>query len=320
MSIVSDVTRSLLEKESAFAYFYDSLQEFELPGLAEPLEAELFWLKGKINVYEMLQDKLYERLVRRYHQCFTTQCYTELGLNRDQMPNINHPDWALVDHYHVGVAYATYVMLRIIQYYDYKELSTQFISDYFTQNESWFNVHRQKIHIINRQISEMPEISKALSKDYDYTQKPTDDVYSFVETKLLLLKQYTNNSPTWRDKDNKVVSEENQKLRDKIQLLENEIKELKKYLNEYEKGPIVINPHDKVRLELLCKLLPPEVDENIYGNKAEIARLFEYISGLPFQTCKNYMTNKDLNVNEHKDEITQVNIRLNKLGVKFLIE
>lgn len=100
--------------------------------------------------------------------------------------------------------------------------------------------------------------------------------------------------------------------------LEQRIKQLEEQLAAYESGPIVVGPHDKVRLEIVTRLLE-ESSANFkkFGNKAEAARMEELITGLPFQTCKNFMTNRDLNTTEHSEEVLKANTSLMKLGVTW---
>lgn len=96
------------------------------------------------------------------------------------------------------------------------------------------------------------------------------------------------------------------------------IQQLQEQLSAYESGPIVEEPHDKVRLEIVTKLLEEsDADFEKYGNKAEAARMLELITDLPFQTCKNYMTNRDLNTTEHSEEVLKVNTSLKKLGINW---
>lgn len=116
--------------------------------------------------------------------------------------------------------------------------------------------------------------------------------------------------------DNVVTSEEvtSATLKQKNEL----IQQLQEQLAAHETGPIVEDPHDKVRLEIVARLLEEsDADFEKYGNKAEAARMLELITDLPFQTCKNYMTNRDLNTTEHSDEVLKVNSSLKKLGINW---
>ena len=107
-------------------------------------------------------------------------------------------------------------------------------------------------------------------------------------------------------------------VKDYIQKKDEEIQRLKGELRVYQQEPISDNPHDKVRLEVFCKLLEvSEVDFKKYGTKAEAARLAQMITGLPFSTCRNYMTNRDLNTTKHSEEVLRTNTSIKKLGIKW---
>lgn len=97
-----------------------------------------------------------------------------------------------------------------------------------------------------------------------------------------------------------------------------ELRLLKEELETYHQEPFSDNPHDKVRLEVVCKLLEESgANFDAYGNKAEAARLAHYITGLPFSTCKNYMTNRDLNTTEHNEEVLKTNTSIKKIGINW---
>lgn len=103
-----------------------------------------------------------------------------------------------------------------------------------------------------------------------------------------------------------------------IQEKDEKIRLLKEDLEVYQHEPISNNPRDKVRLEVFCKLLEGSgADFDVYGRKAEAARFAQYITGLPFSTCKNYMTNRDLNTTEHAEEVLKTNSSIKSLGIKW---
>lgn len=122
--------------------------------------------------------------------------------------------------------------------------------------------------------------------------------------------------------NNKPMNSNNSSLETTVDSTVNEkdqlIQQLQEQLRAYESGSIVEDPHDKVRLELATRLLEESgADFEKHGNKAEAARMEELITGLPFQTCKNYMTNRDLNTTKHSDEVLKVNTSLKKLGINW---
>jgi len=96
------------------------------------------------------------------------------------------------------------------------------------------------------------------------------------------------------------------------------IQQLQEQLDAYESGPITIDPHDKVRLEIVMRLLEEAgADFEKYGNKAEAGRMAEFITGLPPQTCRNYPTNRDINTSHHSEEVLKANTSLKKLGINW---
>ena len=111
---------------------------------------------------------------------------------------------------------------------------------------------------------------------------------------------------------------QNDELRTKYDELQKQYEEVKEELEAYKQEPITEEAHDKVRLEVFCRLLENSgVDFVAHGIKAESARFTKYITGMPFNTCKNYMTNRDLNQKTHADEILKVNTSLKKIGIDW---
>lgn len=111
---------------------------------------------------------------------------------------------------------------------------------------------------------------------------------------------------------------QNDELQTKYDELQKQYEEVKEELEAYKQEPITEEAHDKVRLEVFCRLLEKAgVDFVAHGIKAESARFTKYITGMPFNTCKNYMTNRDLNQKTHADEILKVNTSLKKIGIDW---
>ena len=79
-----------------------------------------------------------------------------------------------------------------------------------------------------------------------------------------------------------------------------------------------ITLHDKVRLDLLLRLMKNDgANTDKHGNKTIAAQLMQSITGLPLQTCKNYCSNRDLNVKTHSEEVLKMNTLLQALGMKI---
>lgn len=78
-----------------------------------------------------------------------------------------------------------------------------------------------------------------------------------------------------------------------------------------------ITAHDKVRLELLLKLMEKDgVNLTIHGNKAKAASILNTLTGLPLNTCKQYCSDRNLNVTTHNEEILKINTLLQALEMK----
>ena len=162
---------------------------------------------------------------------------------------------------------------------------------------------------MDRQIcSENIEASK---KDTD-TQNPT-----------------INNDQT-QDDNQKIIEKQEKRIKE----LEKEVNELKgqaeraneleKELNELkellESNAKKTKLHDKVRLELVLRFME-EAGCNLekYGNKANSARILNTITDIPFSTCSNYVTNRNLNTNTHKEEVVTINSALQALEINFIL-
>ena len=132
---------------------------------------------------------------------------------------------------------------------------------------------------------------------------------------------YSKNKDSQNADANKVNTTDNgktQALEKRIQELEKNKEELEEELAEYKKGPIVDKPHNKVVLELFAKLLEESgADLNKRGNKANAARLAEYVTGIKKDACNKYMCYKDLSTSYHKDEVNKVNDQLRLLNINI---
>ena len=137
-----------------------------------------------------------------------------------------------------------------------------------------------------------------LKDDYDYCKKKTRNKAAAKKVNT------TDNGKT-------------QALEKRIQELEKSKEELEEKLAAYEKGPIVVKPHNKVVLELFAKLLEESgADLNKHGNKAIAARLAETITRLPFSTCQNYFSDR-LRTTVHSDEVLKMNTAIKELGIEW---
>ena len=115
-----------------------------------------------------------------------------------------------------------------------------------------------------------------------------------------------------REYDEKIYSMkcDNEELKKKIELLKQQ-KEEEGYFED-------IKFHDKVRLELLLRLMKKDgADLDKYGNKVKAAEIMKSVTSLPLQTCKNYCTDPKLSTKEHEEEILRLNTKLQALGMKI---
>lgn len=110
---------------------------------------------------------------------------------------------------------------------------------------------------------------------------------------------------------------------DRIIELEWKVKELQGQVNEKlteEESTEKTDWHDKVRLELALRLMEKAgADVERYGNKTKVARILQTITKLPFSTCKNYVTNRDLNHKKHEEEVLEINATLQDISVDVRI-
>ena len=114
-------------------------------------------------------------------------------------------------------------------------------------------------------------------------------------------------------------SADDQDLLAKVQA---ELAETKAALEEMKAGIAAEVEHidfpDKVRLELLLRLMKNDgADLDKYGSKTQAAAVLADITGLPLQTCKNYCSDQNLNRTYHKDNIHEMNTRLEALGMSI---
>ena len=80
--------------------------------------------------------------------------------------------------------------------------------------------------------------------------------------------------------------------------------------------------HDKVRLDLLFKLmLKAGADLTEHGNKRRAAEVMEALTGLPFNTCKNFCSDPTVSTKTHRQELSALQMKISSLGINIrLIE
>lgn len=121
--------------------------------------------------------------------------------------------------------------------------------------------------------------------------------------------------------ESKNTSAETAKLKARIQELEAENKAMKEELEGLRADAVPekeILWHDKVRLDLLLRLMKKDgANLEMYRNKTKAASVMSAITGLPLQTCKNYCSDPILNTDTHREEILELNTKLQALGMEI---
>lgn len=175
------------------------------------------------------------------------------------------------------------------------------ITDYISVNKFF------PIYLENKIISIIDKIKNGeLKDDYDYCKKKT-------RNKAAAKKVNTTDNGKTQELEKRI-----QELEKNKEELEKSKEELEEKLAAYEKGPIVVKPHNKVVLEVFVKLLEASgVDFKVHGNKAIAARLAEYVTGIKKDACNKYMCYKDLSTSYHKDEVNKVNDQLRLLNINI---
>lgn len=164
-------------------------------------------------------------------------------------------------------------------------------------------------------------------RDWDWRKEFGSDEEKFSELILAIgksederniISQFLHEQTPQTDADDKIENDAGNNARLMIRQKDEEILKLKEDLEVYQREPISNDPHDKVRLEIFCKLLEAAgVNFQVYGRKAEAARFAHHMTGIPISTCKNYMTNRDLNTTEHAEEVLKTNSSIKKLGIEW---
>lgn len=113
----------------------------------------------------------------------------------------------------------------------------------------------------------------------------------------------------------------NEELEAENHQLEEANKTLIQQLEEFKslETAVEIPWHDKVRLELLLRILEKGGTDLQKCIKARVADVMQTITKLPISTCKNYCTNRDLNTKKHEEEILTLNSKLQAVGLNILL-
>ena len=97
-----------------------------------------------------------------------------------------------------------------------------------------------------------------------------------------------------------------------------QLKQQVEVLQSPEGAPIDTDGHGAVRMELVRLLMEKDgADLEKHGNKVIAARLMEAITGLANKTCRNHLSDPNVNQTEHKQEILEINSKLQALGMSI---
>lgn len=116
-------------------------------------------------------------------------------------------------------------------------------------------------------------------------------------------------------------TQETAQIQARIQELEAENASLKKQLEDYQSEDPAeeIEWHDKVRLELLLRLLENSGTDMENVRKIRVAEVMRSVTSLPISTCKNYCSNRILSTSTHEEEILKLNSKLQAIGISILL-
>ena len=196
-----------------------------------------------------------------------------------------------------------YAMMRSVKKSDHFKKAIDEIESYSNPNRSGdhsllFENMKSWKQILNE---------KDVFDDYDYVgEEPSKQTFTSADI-VRLQKRFEQQT----DAINRQLKEKD----DKIAELEKIITDYEKDKEEEEMDDGTLAPQ-KVRLDLLLKLIEKDgADLEKHGNKTKAAEVMREVTGLPISTCKNYCTNKDLNVTEHEETILKLNSKLQALGM-----
>lgn len=155
-----------------------------------------------------------------------------------------------------------------------------------------------------------------IEQEIGVTKKLVDDNLPFDDYDYVGDRQVERPSYSREDME-KAFADYRQQLAEMEKQLQSAREQLQRY--ESEETAEEIAWHDKVRLELLLRMMETDGVDMKQVVKARVAELMQSITGLASQTCKNYCTNRDLNTKKHEEEVLKLNTKLQALGMKIRI-
>lgn len=193
------------------------------------------------------------------------------------------------------------------------------------KTEEW---KRATSMLYNQMVLNYPEDKEEMKNDspFKYSKEAIAMLHQHIKKTLekeAQEQQSDHDQPEPTQQQESIKAEKNNKELEEAKLriaeLEAENNKLKEF-HEVDEQFKEIQWHDKVRLAVLLRLLQNDgVDLEKYGNKAAAARLMSSITGLPLQTCKNFCTEPVVSSEAHKEELLQMNLELQRLGLKISV-
>lgn len=205
-----------------------------------------------------------------------------------------------------------YAMVRASKDNAYFDLFIKQMEDYASK-EIRFDVIKKHIALVKKKLDAEP----LPFEDYDYIgDQPKQTTYTSAD-----LERYVSDYKVRLESLEKDKNEEIAKLRNEIEKKDKELEVEKARKIDEDEGNVSfeeINWHDKVRLDLLLRLMKKDgADLKKHGNKKKAADVMHSVTKLSLQTCKNYCSDPRLSITEHEDEILKLNSKLQALGMEI---
>jgi hypothetical protein len=251
------------------------------------IDAAEIWYNAKETVKKLWQVNYPERYIKR----ILNNQYTQLGHANAALPQI--------------IMMCVYAMMRSVKKTDHFKQTIEVLdgcADVFRPEGNY---------LLHDNMKEWKMIfdTKDVFDDYDYVgEEPTKN--TFTSADIVKLQQRFEQQ----------TEALNRQLKEKEDLIVELKQQIANYGNDEQEKETndEVKAAQKVRLDLLLKLIEKDgADLEKHGNKTKAAEIMKEVTGLPFSTCKNYCTNKDLNVTEHEEAILKLNSKLQALGMSI---
>lgn len=165
--------------------------------------------------------------------------------------------------------------------------------------------------------------------DNNHPEKQTESVVPISENATLvaeneqLRQQLTQRVQELNElrKQNEEINKEKAELSKQVKEKADEIEDLRKQLEEAHTIPDTVTGKQRVRMELLRKIMEAAGINKVvlekWGNKDKAGTLMGTILDIKSTTCKTYISDPCLNVQYHEETIETINPLLKALGFEF---